>query len=81
MTTRCVHYIGFRGDEFVRARAIFGGPVIIHRVHDPRANRDIDHEHDLVLFANDEREGAVRLRNAPDVIGFGYTPEGKDRTD
>lgn len=77
---RAVHYIGFRGDEFVRALRVFGGPVIIHRVHDQRAHRDIG-EDDLVIFANKEREDVIREINAPDVVGFGYTPDGKDRTD
>jgi len=46
---RAVHYIGFRGDEYSRAYRIFGGPAMIHRVHDLRAHRDIG-EDDLVLF-------------------------------
>lgn len=78
---RVVHYIGFRGDEYTRARRIFGGPAFIHRVHDMRANREIDWDNDLVIFANKEREDIVRPVNAPDVVGFGYTPDGMDRTD
>jgi hypothetical protein len=31
---RTVHYVGFRGDEYVRAHKIFGGPVYIHRDDD-----------------------------------------------
>lgn len=77
---RAVHYIGFRGDEYARAHLIFGGPAIIHRVHDQRARRDIG-EDDLVIFANKEREDVIREINAPDVVGFGYTPDGSDRTD
>lgn len=46
----CVHYVGFRGDEFVRARALFGGPVFIHRRWDRRALREIGPE-DTVIFA------------------------------
>lgn len=78
---RVVHYIGFRGDEYTRARRISGGPAFIHRVHDMRANREIDWGNDRVIFANKEREDVVREVNAPDVVGFGYTPDGKDRTD
>ena len=78
---RTVHYIGFRGDEYGRAFRIFGGPAMIHRVHDMRAHRDIDPDVDLVIFANKEREDVIRPVNAPDVVGFGYTPNGKDRTD
>ncbi len=40
--TRTIHYIGFRGDEFVRAHRIFGGPVMIHRVNDIRTQSEID---------------------------------------
>lgn len=46
----CVHYVGFRGDEFARAKRIFGGPVFIHRRWDRRAQRDIG-ETDTVVFA------------------------------
>lgn len=53
---------------------------MIHRVHDLRAHRDIG-EDDLVIFANKEREDVIRPVNAPDVIGYGYTPDGQDRTD
>lgn len=60
---------------------MFGGPAFIHRVHDTRANREIDWERDLVIFANKEREDVVREVNAPDVIGYGYTPDGQERTD
>jgi hypothetical protein len=54
---------------------------MIHRIHDPRAQRDIDPEHDIVVFANDEREDYIHTRNAPDVVGFGYTKEGSIFTD
>ena len=72
---RAVHYIGFRGDEFARAERVFGGPVVIHRVHDQRAQRDIGTE-DLVIFANKEREDVIRPFNGDDVTGLGYTEAG-----
>jgi len=53
---------------------------MIHRVHDLRAHRDIG-EDDLVLFANKETPDVTREQNAPDVVGFGYTPDGQERTD
>lgn len=75
-----LHLIGFRGDEYLSAMRVWGWmPVMIHRVHDLRAHRDIG-ENDVVLFANKEREDVIREINAPDVVGPGYTKPGSDRT-
>jgi hypothetical protein len=46
----CVHYVGFRGDEYLRAKRIWGGPAFIHRRFDRRAQRDIG-PNDTVIFA------------------------------
>jgi hypothetical protein len=67
MTERCVHYVGFRGDEYVRAKRLFGGPVIIHRWWDRRARREIDREHDLVVFATGDADQPTSPYNAPDI--------------
>jgi len=81
MTHRTLHLIGFRGEEYHSARRVWRGlPVMIHRVHDMRAQRDIGDD-DIVVFANKEREDVLREINAPDVVGYGYTPQGSDRTD
>lgn len=78
---KCLHLVGFRGDEYWSARRLYPDlPVFIHRVHDERAHRDFG-EHDVIIFANDEREDVIRPRNAPDVVGFGYTAEGSIFTD
>lgn len=69
---RTVHYIGFRGDEYVRALRIFGGPVMIHRVNDIRAQTEIDRERDLVIYAGAEREDRIRAIPGTDVTGPGY---------
>lgn len=66
--TRCVHFIGFRGPEYHLAARAFGPPHFIHL----RAFREIDWDHDLIVFANKEREGVVHKFNAPDVTGPGY---------
>jgi hypothetical protein len=71
---KTVHYIGFRGDEYVRANRIFGGPAMIHRVHDIRAQSEIHETDDLVIFAGNEREDRVR-----DFIGTDVTGPGWDR--
>jgi hypothetical protein len=68
-----LHLIGFRGEEYWSAIKVWGHlPVMIHRVHDIRAYRDIGEE-DVVLFANKETEEMIRDRNGSDVVGFGYT--------
>jgi hypothetical protein len=38
---RCVHYVGFRDDAYLRALRVFGGPAFIHRWWDRRAAREI----------------------------------------
>ena len=55
----CTHFFGFRGDEYTRAVKVFGLPDFIHPVHDRRAYIEIDKDHDILIFANNER---------PDVI-------------
>ena len=47
--TRVVHYVGFRGDEYVRAYRIWGGPVMIHKVYDERVFTEVG-EKDIVIF-------------------------------
>lgn len=34
---QCLHFVGFRGDEYNRAVAVFGTPDFIHRSWDARA--------------------------------------------
>ena len=46
---RTVHYVGFRGDEYVRAHKIFGGPVYIHRDYDDRVFSEVGDD-DVVIF-------------------------------
>lgn len=50
MTKPCVHFVGFRGDEYNRAAMVFGKPDFIHRGFDRRARREI-HPLDTVVFA------------------------------
>jgi|SRR5271166_966774 len=45
-----VHFVGFRGDEYHRARRVFGAPDFVHRVWDNRAVCDIA-PGDIVVFA------------------------------
>jgi len=48
-----MHFVGFKGDEFNRARRVFGEPDFIHRLFDARAKSDIL-PGEPVIFANGE---------------------------
>lgn len=47
----CVHFVGFRRDEYTSAVRIWGVPDFIHRVNDSRSRREI-WEGDTVVYAN-----------------------------
>ena len=67
MSNPTLHLIGFRGEEYWSAKRIWPNmPVMIHRVHDSRAQRDIGPD-DIVVFANKERENVVRAFNGNDI--------------
>ena len=63
---KCVHYVGFTGDEYVRARRVFGGPAFIHRGWDMRARREIS-DADVVVFAVGEYDQKPRLKSYHDI--------------
>lgn len=46
----CLHFIGFRGEEFWSAVKIWGRPDFIHRRWDQRARREIA-SGDVLIFA------------------------------
>jgi len=37
MENICIHFVGFKGDEYHRAIRVFGKPDYVHRQHDGRA--------------------------------------------
>jgi len=37
----CLHFVGFRGDEYTRAAQIFGPPDFVHYTYDARAVGDM----------------------------------------
>lgn len=49
----CIHFVGFRGDEYWSAVKVWGKPDFFHRGWDSRAAREI-HETDTVVFAKGE---------------------------
>lgn len=52
--SRAVHFVGFRGDEYVRAVRVFGKPDFIHRVNDPRFRHGGEIGcNDIVVYANE----------------------------
>lgn len=51
MSSRTLHFVGFRGDEYHRAARAFGRPDFIHRHYDERLIREVAPD-DLVVFAN-----------------------------
>jgi hypothetical protein len=62
----CVHYVNFRGDEFLRARRLWGGPVFIHRKWDRRAQRDIGPD-DVVIFGQGDEAQPLAEHNGNDL--------------
>ena len=67
MSNPTLHLIGFRGEEYWSAKRIWPDmPVMIHRVHDRRAQHDIG-PGDIVVFANKEREDVIRPFNGNDI--------------
>ena len=55
-----IPFFGFRGDEYNRAKKIWGEPDFIHPVHDRRAYIEIDTDIDILIFANKERPEKIR---------------------
>lgn len=49
MTAAHVHFVGFRGDEYIRAIRVFGPPDFIHLIHDHRMYGDVG-EDDIIVF-------------------------------
>lgn len=63
---RCVHFVGFRGDEYTSAVRAFGEPDFIHRGWDKRAQREIA-DGDLIVFAQGDANQTPRDRSYDDI--------------
>lgn len=46
-----IHFVGFRGHEYIPACRVWGLPDFIHKFHDGRMYEEIG-ENDIVVFAN-----------------------------
>lgn len=57
---RAVHFVGFRGDEYVRAVRVFGPPDFVHVSLDARVAGDVA-PGDLVVFANGAEDRPSRF--------------------
>jgi hypothetical protein len=53
MCRPCIHFVGFRGNEYWSAVKVWGKPDFFHRGWDHRAQREIYHS-DTVVFAKGE---------------------------
>lgn len=51
----CLHFVGFKGDEYWRAQAVFGKPDFVHRQNDGRFRQELA-PGDEVVFANGAEE-------------------------
>ena len=53
-----LHFIGFKGDEFNRAKRVFGPPDFVHRRWDARAACEVC-EGDVAVFATGDEHSPV----------------------
>jgi hypothetical protein len=65
MTKPCVHFVGFRGVEYISAVRVWGPPAFVHPTNDPRSRREI-YACDTIVFANGS-EAKVVERNSSDL--------------
>ncbi|GEM_PF-2886962 len=63
----CLHFVGFRGEEFWSAVKIWGQPHFIHIGWDRRAAQDMA-PGDLVVFAKGDWTQAPARGNFPDLL-------------
>lgn len=62
----CVHFVGFRGNEYVSARRVWGVPDFFHIGWDLRAQREIA-DGDTVVFATGDAHQAPSRKSFPDI--------------
>ncbi len=61
----CLHFVGFRGDEYTRAQRVFGTPDFVHPGWDLRARREIA-DGDTIIFARGTEADEPRVRSFND---------------
>lgn len=63
----CLHFVGFRGDEYTAAVRIWGPPDFFHIGWDLRAQREIA-DCDTVVFARGDGSQPPSRHSYPDII-------------
>ncbi len=63
---RAVHFVGFRGEEYISAIKVWGRPDFIHLDHDRRMQRCCD-DGDVIVFGPKAREDVVSKYNGNDI--------------
>ncbi len=63
----CLHFVGFRGDEYLNAVRVFGKPDFFHYVWDRRAKREIA-AGDLVVFARHDENTEPSKFSGADIF-------------
>lgn len=63
--TPAIHFVGFRGDEYLSAIRVWGKPGFIHMANDMRMRREVC-DGDTVVYARG-CEARVAERNASDL--------------
>lgn len=61
-----LHFVGFRGDEYLRAVRVFGPPDFIHIGCDSRARLDVV-DGDVAVFARGTFDDAPSAHAFPDL--------------
>jgi hypothetical protein len=62
-----LYFVGFRGDEYVRAQHVFGRPDFVHIGWDLRAQHEVATGD--VVFAKGPADQAPKVRSFPDILG------------
>jgi len=63
----CVHFVGFRGEEYWSAVKVWGVPDFYHLGWDRRTRREIA-DGDIVIFARGPADQPVTERNFNDMV-------------
>ena len=64
---RCLHFIGFRGEEYWSAVQVWGKPDFFHRGYDDRMERVVA-DYDLLVFANGCEAKGSQFYSYPDIV-------------